>query len=99
MGLTIIDGQGQDPNQESQILDSGEIAGEQLLRFIDRIERLEEEKAEVATQVREVYAEAKSQGFDPKIMRLIVRLRKRDPNDIEEEEAILHLYKQALGMS
>ncbi|MBF0437193.1 MAG: DUF2312 domain-containing protein [Magnetococcales bacterium] len=81
------------------MLDSGEIAGEQLLRFIDRIERLEEEKAEVATQVREVYAEAKSQGFDPKIMRLIVRLRKRDPNDIEEEEAILHLYKQALGMS
>ncbi len=99
MGLTIIDGQGQDPNQETQILDSGEIAGEQLLRFIDRIERLEEEKAEVATQVREVYAEAKSQGFDPKIMRQIVRLRKRDPNEIEEEEAILHLYKQALGMS
>ncbi|MBF0141707.1 MAG: DUF2312 domain-containing protein [Magnetococcales bacterium] len=81
------------------MLDSGEIAGEQLLRFIDRIERLEEEKAEVATQVREVYAEAKSQGFDPKIMRQIVRLRKRDPNEIEEEEAILHLYKQALGMS
>lgn len=99
MGLTIIDGQGQDSQMEGKVLDSGEIAGEQLLRFIDRIERLEEEKAEVATQVRDVYAEAKSQGFDPKIMRQIVRLRKRDPNDIEEEEAILHLYKQALGMS
>ncbi|MBF8274782.1 MAG: DUF2312 protein [Magnetococcales bacterium] len=98
MGLKVIDGQEHESPRDGEILEGGEIAADQLLRFIDRIERLEEEKSEVASQVRDVYGEAKSQGFDPKIMRQIIRLRKRDRNDIEEEEAILHLYKQALGM-
>ncbi|MBF0109091.1 MAG: DUF2312 domain-containing protein [Magnetococcales bacterium] len=99
MNLKVIDSTSHGAPKDSLEIGTEEIAADQLLRFIDRIERLEEEKAEVATQVRDVYAEAKSQGFDPKIMRLIVRLRKRDPNDIEEEETILHLYKQALGMA
>ncbi|MBF0348777.1 MAG: DUF2312 domain-containing protein [Magnetococcales bacterium] len=99
MNLKVIESPEKPASHEGEIVGSDEIAADQLLRFIDRIERLEEEKTEVATQIRDVYAEAKSQGFDPKIMRQIVRLRKRDPNEIEEEETILHLYKQALGMA
>lgn len=98
MGLKVIENQGDGLPKGEDHLVVGEIAADQLMRFIDRIERLEEEKAEVASQVRDVYAEAKSQGFDPKIMRQVIRLRKRDSNEIDEEEAILHLYKQALGM-
>lgn len=81
-----------------EIVDGEGIAAEQLGRFVDRIERLEEEKSAIATNVREVYAEAKSQGFDPKIMRKIIRLRTMDPHEIDEEDAMIHLYKQALGM-
>lgn len=98
MELKAVDSLEKKPDPKDDGIESGEIASDQLLRFIDRIERLEEEKAEVASQVRDVYAEAKSQGFDPKIMRQIIKLRSRDPNEIDEEEAILHLYKQALGM-
>ena len=71
---------------------------ERLRSFIERIERLEEEKAALAADVREVYAEAKSTGFDVKIMRQVIRLRKMDRNDREEQEHLLDLYKQALGL-
>ena len=81
-----------------EIVDGEVIAAEQLGRFVERIERLEEEKSAIATNMKEVYAEAKSQGFEPKIMRKIVRLRTMDPNEVDEEEAMIHLYKQALGM-
>ncbi|MBF0454972.1 MAG: DUF2312 domain-containing protein [Magnetococcales bacterium] len=81
-----------------ETVDGEGIAAEQLDRFIDRIERLEEEKTAVGTNIREVYAEAKSQGFAPKIMRKIIRLRNMDPHEVDEEEAMIHLYKQALGM-
>lgn len=74
------------------------IAADQLRAFVERIERLEEEKAALTNDVREVYAEAKSSGFDPKILRQIVRLRKMDRNDYQEQEALLDLYKAALGM-
>lgn len=74
------------------------LAGDQLRQFIERIERLEGEKEGVASSVREVYMEAKGQGFDPKVMRQIVRLRKLDQHEVDEEEALLDLYKQALGM-
>ncbi|MBF0194238.1 MAG: DUF2312 domain-containing protein [Magnetococcales bacterium] len=80
------------------MVDGEGIAAEQLGRFVERIERLEEEKSAIATNMKEVYAEAKSQGFDPKIMRKIVRLRTMDPHEVDEEEAMIHLYKQALGM-
>ncbi|MEZ5710037.1 MAG: DUF2312 domain-containing protein [Blastomonas sp.] len=73
-------------------------ADQQLRLFIERIERLEEEKKAIADDIRDVYAEAKSQGYDPKIMRQIVRLRKMEPHDRQEMEAILDTYKAALGL-
>lgn len=74
-------------------------AGDDRLRLlIERIERLEEEKKGIADDIRDVYAEAKAVGYDPKIMRQIVRLRKMKPDDRAEMEAILDTYKAALGM-
>ncbi len=74
------------------------IASDRLRSFIERVERLEEEKASLITDIREVYAEAKGDGFDVKTMRAIVRLRKLDSSDRDEQEALLDLYKGALGM-
>ena len=73
-------------------------ADEQLRLFIERIERLEEEKKGIADDIRDVYLESKSQGYDPKIMRQIVRLRKMPVHDRKEMEAILDVYKSALGI-
>jgi uncharacterized protein (UPF0335 family) len=73
-------------------------ADEQLRLFIERIERLEEEKKGIADDIRDVYNESKSQGYDPKIMRQIVRLRKMAVHDRKEMEAILDVYKAALGI-
>ena len=78
--------------------DVGGIAGEQLKSFVERIERLEEEKRELAVGVKEVYAEAKGTGFEPKIMRKVIQLRKMSKDDLDEEESLLDLYKRALGM-
>lgn len=72
-------------------------AGE-LKSFIERVERLEEEKAALTADIREVYAEAKAQGFDAKIMRQVVRLRKMDKIEREEQETLLDLYLDAVGM-
>lgn len=73
-------------------------AKEHLRSFIERIERLEEEKAALSADIREVYSEAKGQGFDTKIMRQVVRIRKLDSADRQEQEAVLELYLGALGM-
>lgn len=78
--------------------DVGGIAADVLRSFIERVERLEEEKKNFADDIKDVYAEAKSQGFDAKIMRQIVRLRKMEDNDRQEQEALLDLYTHALGM-
>ena len=78
--------------------DVGGVTGDQLRSLIERIERLEEEKAALAEDIREVYAEAKGNGFDVKVMRQIVRLRKMDSNDRSEMEAVLETYMAALGM-
>ncbi|WP_374307355.1 DUF2312 domain-containing protein [Dongia sp.] len=78
--------------------DSGGIAADHLKSFIERIERLEEEKAAIANDVKEVYAEAKGTGFDTKIMRQIIRLRKMEPNDRAEQEELLDIYMRAVGM-
>jgi uncharacterized protein (UPF0335 family) len=75
------------------------IAAEQLQSIIARIEGLEERKAELASDIRDVYTEAKLNGFDPKILRQIVRLRKLDKAEREEQEALLDLYTHALGMT
>ena len=80
------------------MVEVGGIAADRLRQFIERVERLEEEKAALAADVREVYAEAKAVGFDPKIMRQIVKLRKMDSADQQEMEALIDTYKHALGM-
>ncbi len=74
------------------------IAAERLRSFIQRIERLEEEKAALTADIREVYAEAKATGFDTKIMRQVIRLRKMEHTERREQEELLDLYMQALGM-
>ncbi len=74
------------------------IAADQLRLFIERIERLEEEKKGIADDIRDVYAEAKATGYDAKTMRAIVRLRKMEKNDRMEAEALLETYKAALGL-
>ncbi|MBN9533840.1 MAG: DUF2312 domain-containing protein [Alphaproteobacteria bacterium] len=77
---------------------SGFAAG-QLKSLIERIERLEEERAALSADIREVYSEAKGQGFDTKVMRQVVRLRKLDTADRQEQDAVLELYLGALGMA
>ena len=79
--------------------DTGGVTAGQLRAFIERVERLEEDKATLTVDIREVYAEAKAHGFDVKTMRQIVRLRKMDSADRAEQEALLDLYKTALGMA
>ena len=79
--------------------DSYRVAGEELRQFVERFERLEIEKKDISDQQKEVMAEAKSRGYDTRIMRKIVSLRKRDLEDVAEEEAILSMYKAALGMN
>lgn len=75
------------------------VAQDQIKAFIERIERLEEEKASIAGDVKEVYAEAKGNGFDTKVLRKIIQIRKMDHNERMEQEALLELYLTALGMS
>src|SRR3712207_2508151 len=75
------------------------VAADQLKAFIERIERLEEEKAGIAGDIREIFAEAKGNGFDTKAMRKIIAMRKKDFSERQEEEAILELYMNALGMA
>ncbi len=78
--------------------DIGNNSREQLRSIIERVERLEEEKAGIASDIRDVYAEAKSNGFDAKALREIVKLRKQDADKRKEHEAVLESYMHALGM-
>ncbi len=87
------------PTAASASLGSGTVASGQLKSLIERIERLEEEKKAIADDIRDVFAEAKGQGFDTKIMRQVIRLRKKDTAERQEEEALLDLYLHALGMA
>lgn len=74
------------------------IAADELRQFIEQYEHLEAEKKDIAEQQKEVMAEAKGRGYDTKVIRKVIALRKRDKDDIAEEEAILEMYKAALGM-
>ena len=74
------------------------VAGDRLKSFIERIERLEEEKRALSEDIKEVYAEAKGNGFDAKIMRQLIRIRRMDKDDLDEQETLLDVYKRALGM-
>lgn len=78
--------------------DVGGVAADRLKSYIERIERMEEEKTAIGADIREVYAEAKSAGFDTKIMREIIKLRKMDESDRQEQEHLLDLYKRAIGL-
>lgn len=75
------------------------IAAGELRQFIEQFEQLDAEKKDIAERQKEVMAEAKGRGYDPKVMRKVIALRKRDKDDVAEEEAILDLYKAALGMA
>jgi uncharacterized protein (UPF0335 family) len=75
----------------------GSVARDQIKAFVARIERLEEEKANIAADIKEVYAEAKGMGFDTKVLRQVIRIRKQDRNERQEMEALRELYLGALG--
>ena len=74
------------------------VAADELRQFIERYEHLEAEKKDIADQQKEVMAEAKGRGYDTRVLRKVIALRKRDKDDIAEEEAVLEMYKEALGM-
>ncbi|MCV6548093.1 MAG: DUF2312 domain-containing protein [Cohaesibacter sp.] len=77
----------------------GGVAADQLRAFVERIERLEEEKKAISDDIKDVFAEAKGNGYDVKVMRQVIRLRKQDSNERQEMEALLDLYLHALGMA
>lgn len=78
---------------------SDSVAQDQLRAFIERIERMEEEKKAISDDIKEIYAEAKGNGFDTKVLRQIISIRKQDSNERMEQEALLELYMAALGMA
>ena len=83
-------------NQGSESFE--EISANKLIQIIERIERLEEEKNNISEDIREVYGESKSEGFDNKVVRQLIKLRKMDKMEVEEQEELLELYKRAVGM-
>ena len=84
---------------EGNQMDAYAVTADELRQFIERYERLDAEKADIADQQKEVMAEAKGRGYDTAVMRKIIAMRKRDKEDLAEEEAILEMYKSALGMA
>lgn len=79
--------------------DSYRVTAEELRQFVERIERLEIEKKDIGDQIKEVKAEARSRGYDVRVLAKLISLRKRDQDDVAEEEAVLEMYKEALGMT
>lgn len=91
--------QNPDPTFDAAADNAYRVTADELRQFIERFERLESEKKDIADQQKEVMAEAKARGYDTKVMRKVIALRKREPDDIAEEEAVLEMYRSALGMS
>ena len=88
-----------DQTQTAEVQDGQyRVTSSELRAFVERFERLEAEKKDIAEHQKEVMAEAKSRGYDTAILRKIIALRKKDPQEISEEEAVLEMYKEALGM-
>jgi uncharacterized protein (UPF0335 family) len=81
------------------VTDQYAVTADELRQFIERYEQLDAEKKDVAEQQKELMAEAKGRGYDTRVMRKVIALRKRKPDDIAEEEAVLEMYKAALGMA
>lgn len=84
---------------EQEQIENYRVTANELRQFVERIERLEMEKKDIADQIKEVYAESKGRGYDSKAMRALISLRKKDKDQIAEEEAVLEMYKEALGMT
>ncbi len=78
--------------------ETGGIAADRLRSLVDRIERLEEERKALGSDIKDIYQEAKSAGFDVKVLRQLIRMRKQEAAEIEEQETLLELYRRALGM-
>jgi uncharacterized protein (UPF0335 family) len=76
----------------------GNIAADRLRSIIERIERLEEERKALASDIKDIYAESKSAGFDPKVIRKLISIRRQEPAEVEEQETLLDVYRRALGM-
>ncbi|MCC6716852.1 MAG: DUF2312 domain-containing protein [Acetobacteraceae bacterium] len=91
-GATKTEGEGADAAQW------GNVSAERLRSLIERIERLEEERKALSSDIKDIFAEAKSAGFDVKVMRQLIRLRKQEPAEVEEQETLLDVYRRALGM-
>ncbi len=77
----------------------GNVSAERLRSLIERIERLEEERKALGGDIKDIFAEAKSAGFDVKVMRQLIRIRKQEPAEVEEQETLLDVYRRALGMN
>ena len=92
----MADGTG--PIEHSNKAKAGPVAADVLRKYIERIERLEEEKKALSGDIREIYAEAKGNGYEPRVMRKVVSLRKMNAADREEEEALLEVYRAAVGV-
>ena len=86
------------PDSPAADSDVGGIAADRLRSIIERIERLEEERKALGDDIKDIFSEAKSAGFDVKVIRQVIRLRKQEPADVEEQETLLDLYRRALGM-
>lgn len=82
----------------TDVIDTYAVTADELRQFIERFEQLDAEKRDLSEQLKEVMAEAKGRGYDTKVLRKVIALRKRKPDDIAEEEAVLEMYKAALGM-
>lgn len=95
-GMDVLEGEA--PTSGQGPVDIDGVAVDQLRAFVARIERLEEEKANIANDIKEVYAEAKSSGFDVKILRKLISMRKRSKHDLAEEEELLAIYRAAVGL-
>jgi uncharacterized protein (UPF0335 family) len=85
------------PVSEEEIK-SGGIAVDRLRSLVERIERLEEERKTLSSDIKDIYAEAKSAGFDPKVLKQLIRIRKQEAAEVEEQETMLDIYRRALGM-
>jgi uncharacterized protein (UPF0335 family) len=87
-----------DAAQKSKDTKTGGIAEDRLRSLVDRIERLEEERKALGNDIKDIYAEAKSAGFDVKVLRQLIRVRKQEAAEVEEQETLLDVYRRALGM-
>lgn len=87
-----------DRQRGKNTVSTDQVAADQIKAFVERIERMEEEKKAISDDIREIYAEAKGNGFDTKVLRMIIKIRKQDAAERAEQEALLELYLVALGM-